>query len=260
MPRGICEYCQSTTGRGENICFKCGIVHNKTGMTPGFLADVQSVHEVIKLRDDLVLDVKKFPAAALKWLYNAGIYDDTIQKQKIGYCTEANRVMVPAFDSNDVLHFYQMRHIEHELGNNVKYYSKGKLSDYTIHYRDFPSSDTVVIVEDHLSAIRVRKFYNVVALSGTKIKNDFCKKLVTKYSNFLLWLDADAPGQEATYRLIAKLKYYSELNSIHDLFTKNSCASYCFSKVNHVIINKDPKRYLDSEIQNIITNEVIQCD
>ncbi len=260
MSRTICPFCHSSTGFGSNICFKCGVIHTTDGkLTPGFLTDAVALREVIKLREDLILDVKKFPARALSWLYKNGIYDDVIQRQRIGYCSEANRVLVPAFDANGVLHFYQMRHIEHELGNEIKYYSKGKLNMFTIHYHDF-TNNTVVIVEDHISAIRLRKHGNVVALSGTKLKNEFCKELARKYSKFIFWLDSDKPGQDGTYSNFIKLKYYCNQESLHSLFKTNICKTYSFNKVKCDIIAKDPKCYLDSEIESILKHEVIECD
>lgn len=257
--RALCPKCGSSTAMGSFVCFKCHYTPTNYLYNPAYLGETLKEKEVLALRDDVILDPKKFPPKALEWLYKACIYDDVITKQKIGYCTGNNRVLIPAFDLLGTLHFYQLRSLEHDIGNNIKYITQGKSSDYLIHYQDY-NSDTVVIVEDHLSAIRLRKHGNVAALSGSSLSNKACADLAQMYTTFIFWLDPDEPGIEAFYKNHKKLKWYCDKEYIKSLWIKNNPEKYRFYRINYDRITEDPKHILDSRIANILKNEVIQCD
>ncbi len=250
--RDNCPRCGSSTGYGDIKCFKCGTynqcpVHriqqpaalNKHGLT---------------VPTDLVLSPQAFSIKALEWLYSAGIYESTIRDQYIGYIPSSDRVWIPAYDSEGVLRFYQTR----ALDGGIKYLTHGKSSEYLVQYTDHISK-TCVIVEDHISAIRVRKLYNVVCISGTTLSSEHCKKLISDFDTFIMWLDPDVPGQQATRKNVYRLKANAEVATIKQLFTTKATHKYQFLKVDAKVVGKDPKRYLDSEIATILTTKVIEC-
>jgi hypothetical protein len=255
MSRIQCPNCGSNTGYGEVVCFKCGVRNSEYTVTPGFFINNESRKQILQLRDDIVLSPKRFSPEALRWLYSAGIFDETIVNQKIAYCTEINKVLVPAFDGSNNLMFYQLRRLA-DRGDDNKYTSYGRMSNYTINYNDH-DNDTLVIVEDHLSAIRLRETHNVCALSGTSVNWETCLKIVKYYNNVIFWLDPDQPGREAMYKSFNKLKYHSSKHAAKLMFSGQDAYYYNFTKVDSEEITKDPKFYLTSEIKDIVKNKVL---
>jgi hypothetical protein len=223
-------------------------------MTPGYFADTEARSQVLKLRDDLVLSPSKFSPAALTWLYKSCIYDKTIVKQRIGYCTTINKVLIPAFCDKELM-FYQLRSLAE--GDKLKYITYGKMMDWPLHYFDHDEVDKVVIVEDHISAIRLRPHYNVLSLNGTNLNFKQLQILCRYYNNFVFWLDPDAPGQKATYKCFDKLQSYYDKHVTNQLFLGNSYTRSSFKRINSGTITEDPKWYLDCEIQNIVENEAV---
>lgn len=257
MSREQCPSCGSSTGLGEIHCFKCGYVQTQYRTTPGFFSDNVKNSQILALRDDIILAPKKFPPSALLWLYKSCIYDPVIISQKIAYCEDIHKVLIPAFNKLHDLMFYQLRSLDLEKDPN-KYVSYGKMSSYTILYRDFPDDNLLIIVEDHLSAIRLRKYFNVCALSGTSINWDTCLQLIKNYSKIVFWLDPDLPGREAMYKLFNRLTYHSSKHAIKQMFTGQMVQEYDFKRVDFKAISEDPKTYLDHEIKNIIKNKVVE--
>jgi len=254
--RSICPSCSSSTALGDVHCFKCGYVNTQYAATPGFFSNgVGSRSKVLQLRDDIVLKPSEFPPEALMWLYKACIYDSVIVQQRIAYCTDVHKVLIPAFNSRDGLMFYQLRKLGDEKDGD-KYTSYGKMSSYTINYHDH-EENLLLIVEDHLSAIRLRKYFNVCALSGTSLKWDAAVQIVRDYTDVIFWLDPDQPGREAMYKVFNKLKYHSAKHSSKLLFTGNAAPGYNFHRVDYSRAKKDPKFYLDNEIKNIIMHDTV---
>lgn len=257
--RSDCPACGSSTALGEVHCFKCGYINTLYRMTPGFFGDQETRSQVIKLRDDIILRPAQFTPAALMWLYQACIYDPIIVSQKIAYCKDINKVLIPAFSEKDELMFYQLRKLDSEKDGD-KYISYGKMSSYTINYNDH-DENLLLIVEDHLSAIRLRKHFNVCALSGTSINWATCLQIVKRYTNIVFWLDPDQPGREAMYKLFSKLKYHSNKHATKLMFMGSLIGTvnhdYDFRRINPNTVIKDPKFYLDHEIKNIVKQEVI---
>ena len=110
-------------------------------------------------------------------------------------------------------------------------------------------TNTVVLVEDYLSAIRVGQHYDTYCLWGTKCSYEFLKELFDSYETVLVWLDNDETkeinsGQEASKK-ICKM-----VNSI--LSYKNRKRLVPLWQVVNVVTDMDPKCYSDSEIKNIL--------
>jgi hypothetical protein len=255
MSRSVCPSCGSSTGLGTIHCFKCGYLINVYATTPGYFVNQGVRNRVLQLRDDLELNPSRFAPAALAWLYKACIYDEVVKAQMIAYCTEIHKVLIPAFNSANELMFYQLRKLDNNI-DGEKYMSYGKMSSYTINYNDH-DDNLLLIVEDHLSAIRLRKYFNVCALSGTSLAWGTALGIVNDYTNIVFWLDPDQPGRDAMYKVFNKLKYHSDKHSAKLMFTGGTSEQYNFQRINYNVVKEDPKFYLDNEIKYIVNNEVV---
>ncbi len=252
--RDLCPSCSSPTALGMIVCFKCGYV-NTFNTTPGYFGGhaLNERKQVMQLRDDIILAPRNFTPKSLAFLYKCGIYDHIIIRQRLAYCPDINKLLIPAFKNNDLM-FYQLRKLDDN--DDAKYTTHGSTYNNTIIYDDHENK-TLVLCEDHLSAMRIRGFYNVNALSGTSLKFSTILSLLDHYDNFIFWLDPDQPGREALYKNLSKLKWNSAKYNTKRMFLDKKIIDYKFSKVNYNKITRDPKLYLDNEIVQILENEVL---
>lgn len=177
------------------VCHKCGARGFKPikGRTPRQIKEYYEVKgrlliaKEVKLPSDFTYEI---PVKGLTWLYRYGIKDEEIKRFRFGYSPGLNRLIMPVF-GKDGLIFWQGRYLGEITKNNPKYYNvraRGK----EIQFEIFQERDTVVIVEDILSAITVGREVDTVALLGSYITDTLILKLINKnYKRYYVWLDPD---------------------------------------------------------------------
>lgn len=259
--RSVCPLCASPTALGNIICFKCG--YKPTFYKRTYIYDTLGVDKEdqskLKIPKDIIFNPNEFHIQALKWLYSCQIYKDIIIKYKFGYLPSWHRVFIPTFDDKGTLLFYQLRALDD--ANDIKYMTFGSCKDsYSQNIQDY--SKPLVIVEDQLSYIRVKKFHNCMSLHGSTISDNAAQLLIRNIDKFIFWLDPDRPGQLGKHKVINKLKEAFENEVLLECWTTNSVSIndkeiLCVNRKN---ITKDPKHYTDYEIEYILNNEVILCD
>lgn len=144
---------------------------------------------------------------------------------------EAGRLYAPVFSWLGVRVGFQARSL---TGSKPKALSFTQDSDMAWYHND--RSDTVVIVEDQLSAIRLGKYVTSVALLGTYINPSRIHELLSsKAFRYCLWLDKDAFEQSVLYAI--KYKHLVKLE-----VTK---------------LNKDVKDLNEQELIQLLTHEGI---
>lgn len=133
-------------------------------------------------------DINQWPVYARHWLRKAGITDEEVEQHGILYNSGIDRVILPVY-SGDELAFYQTRQVN-DTDGKPKYltYSNFAVSNVISNC----DSDTVVLVEDYLSGIKVGRQFDCLVLHGTKILDYHLKTLIDKeYKKFIIWLDDD---------------------------------------------------------------------
>lgn len=251
MSREACPKCSSSTALGSYKCFKCGYTM-QSHSTQQYTAPRSSI---LPIPEGLILNPHRFHSDAIAWLARAHIYNATIVAQGIGYCPSTHKVFIPAYDRGGDLRFYQLRALDTKVAEQYKYITYGKSSEYLIHYEDHKTHDLLVLVEDHLSAIRLRKYANVVCLSGTHLKSVYISGMLERYTKYILWLDPDEAGLSAMQKTIKSLKYYANLHNRKLLFSGQEEVLYSFYCVNYDKIKEDPKKLTNTRISDIITNK-----
>ena len=263
MARDICPKCSSFTALGHTRCFKCGYITGYNTSNFRTLLFAKELDASVEIPEDLLLNPNNFHLDALEWLYGAHLTNRQIIDQNIGYCPSHHQVFVPALwadykGRDKTVMWYTMRSLSKYT--KYKYKSYGNCAGYLIHYRDFPESNRVVLVEDHLSAIRLRRHSNVLALSGTSLLKPDAKFVCERYNEVVFWLDPDQPGIDALYKNLAILQKASESQAINSLFLYDKCTDIRFSKIDYTEITQDPKKYTDFELHEILTKMVLECD
>jgi hypothetical protein len=151
---------------------------------------------VDKIHLPLDYQTKLTPAGAL-WLCKYGITDEERRIYHIGFSPKLNRVILPIYDKDEKLAFWQGRLLETPSKTVPKYMSvqvKGAEKLFEID----SEGDTVVVVEDMVSAIKVGRHAASIALLGSYIPHGLFKRL-KKYKNIMMWLDADKYAESVKY-------------------------------------------------------------
>ncbi len=184
---------------------------------------------------------KNFTPQAKNWLLKAGLDGPLRNKYRIMHVeneevavpgtnytiTLKKRIILPYYDNRGILVFYQARATD---GSNPKYYTIGKKE---LFWSDSPDGNTLVVVEDIASAIRVGEFCQAVALCGTKINNENLLTLVRNYETIYLWLDDDRAGKQGMYKLTKQLQLYNK-------------------RVVQINSQKEPKELWNAEIKTLL--------
>ena len=173
------------------------------------------------------------PATGLAWLYKYHLEDTDIDRFNIGYSNTLNRVVLPVYDSNGELVYYQARNLGEVTEKSPKYMNVKARHRKDIYFTVDQQGDgeMVVVVEDILSAIRVGNQECCYGLLNAYIPDDLIFMLAKVYPETILWLDPDKWD-----RMLKRTRRFRSLGL----------------NVKMVRVNQDPKYYTDEEIGEIL--------
>lgn len=188
----------------------------------------------------------KIPTPGLGWLYKYQISDEEIKTYNFGYSKSLNRLVLPVYNQEGDLVFYQGRNLGKVTKQNPKYINmRGSRDD--IFFRRLCGSvdgddcgissgserptDCLCIVEDILSAIRVGRQLPTLAILGSYLSTSLLQSF-KDYGKIIIWLDFDKAS--------TTLK---ELRRTAILTGK---------KIVPLITKLDPKEYNDLKIKEMI--------
>lgn len=218
-------------------CFRCGFNdrHRKGQQTLAEIARIRELNEAaqnVELGMELPADyTTNIPLHGRLWLYKAGITEPVWSAYNIGYSERLDRVILPVYDTEGNLIWYQCRALH--VGQKPKYLQPAR-DRSTIMFRVKGSGNNlqrVVIVEDILSAIRVGKHIDSCSLLGTKITTSQAAEL-GKYAEVTTWLDSDKAGRSGAYKIRKTLGLITE--------------------VSNILTDKDPKELSDKQIKEAL--------
>ena len=189
----------------------------------------------IELPEDFTYEI---PLVGRLWLYSCGITPAIWKHHKIGWCGSLERVVLPVYDNEGTLKWFQLRAVQE--GQHPKYIqpSADRSSILFLAPAQDENSELVVIVEDYASAARVANSgYNAISLLGTKATLAHLST-IAEYRNVIVWLDSDRAGRKGSYGLCKAL---STVTSVRSVFTE-----------------LDPKKYSNEQIKEIICTQLIK--
>lgn len=154
---------------------------------------------------------------ASEYLKSRGLYFDICKKYGIGYNTKYNSVIIPTSENSFVFRSIDSNAMP-QKGN-----SKGKQSIFNIALLEQMANDTISLYEDKIficegwadSLSLLQSGFQAVALNSTQNINMFIDKIksfddeqkeLLKTDSFLLALDRDKAGREATEILMQELQ------------------------------------------------------
>ena len=226
-----CHKCGSRDNLAEYSdhfwCFGCGYYEEKI--------DIASLREKINGTDyrpkpwgdirNNISFTKHIPKKAMKWLLQYRIIPKEIEKYNILWCQENETLILVHTDE-----YWQGRHFG-KYG--LKYLSKGK-KPLTI----YGESDTIILVEDVLSAIKIARLspeYCAMPLLGSSLSTEHEEVLRDIFKTIYVWLDRDKAKQGIKMSRNLRQKGMNTKSIITDL---------------------DPKEYTEGEIKTWLKNKL----
>lgn len=186
----------------------------------------------ISLPFDFDSNTSHWPREARVWCSAARIGDSDIKTHGIGYSAQRKRVILPCYSATGTLKGYQERRV-FTTDPKPKYVTRSVDKQLFWEYNN--ANSTITIVEDILSAIRISKYTDSIALLRANVPDYIYKYIiVNNYINIIIWLDND--------------NYIVNKNK---LIIKNKL-DLLFDNVKVINIKEDPKNLPDSELEKIL--------
>ena len=137
------------------------------------------------------------PLSLRMWLFQQ--YNIPLSKTRaegVGYDRQYNRLVFPVYDSAGNCYGHQTKKMPNSQDNYPKCVTYFERKTTKLHYPRANSwaadIDTVVLVEDILSAIRVSQYVPAVALLGTHLTQSMVNELSFIWDRAIIALDPDA--------------------------------------------------------------------
>lgn len=200
-------------------------------------------------------NIKEFSLELKAWLYRYYIFDDLIYKYSIRYCPytyfttakgqvfEGESLIFPVIIDNEIV-AYQQRFFPNKI-----FFSKNT-KKHIFECGNY-NTNTVVLVEDFISAIRVGEINNCIWLEGVGLTQEKISYIMKNYSNIYIWLDGDEPGQENAIKIFKKLNKLIQEDTNWYAFRRNT-----IRKIKNIKTDLDPKEYSNLEIRNILSEDI----
>ena len=218
-----CEKCGSSDANAEYqdsfYCYSCGKFTSK-----GFSLSRFKPLKEVKVCNGITLQ-KEVPPAALKWLLGYGLTLDEIAQ--FSYSTE--RIGKYGKMACNLLMLYVSPDywVGRNFGNGVKYLTSGMKP--VIKYGTNP--DTIILVEDIISAIKVGRQFTAIPMLGSMPPGAVLSHL-KGYKNVFVWNDLDKAKES--------------------LKTARNLSERLGIRVKVIIKPLDPKEYSDNQIKDFI--------
>lgn len=182
------------------------------------------------LPEDFTTDI---PLEGRLWLYSNGITETLRTQYSIGYSARLRRVVMPVYDSEDTLKWYQCRALLD--GQKPKYLQPSGDKHSVVFQSKLRETEhttsTVIVVEDIMSAIRVGDVCNSVSLLGTKATTAQINHL-SKYDRVITWLDSDKAGKRGSTAI------------------RQACG--ILTETANIVTEHDPKFYSKQQVKEIL--------
>jgi len=226
-----CPKCHSRDNLGvytdHEYCFGCGHIHFYNYHNRRILGSKDTGERIVSLPDDIVSYV---PAVASEWIKKYDLTQKELYDNRVVWSDLRELLIFPYFDDQNHLWGWQGRY----FGSNPKHpkwVGKGNFKERTKVYGK--TSESIVIVEDIISCIKVSRVTGALPLFGSFVdlnKICFLYKEV-KPKKYVLWLDRDKVKESYVYcTTILKLGIPCEVVSTH----------------------KDPKEFSFNEIKELL--------
>jgi len=221
-------------------CHHCAVGGAKGGAPRSHIRGGQAnvVDYNVVLPQDVVYRHDMCNVHANVWLNAAGLTQEERDAYHIGWSPSQGRVILPVYSYDGLtLLAYQRRRVLPDDKMPKYLTTRRKDTRHPVLFgKQHRASDTVVIVEDIMSAIKVNRVAKSVALLGTTLPDWLLFKLAVEADRAVVWLDNDNAQVRSKQREIRR----KLLQFMDEVFI--------------VAGDKDPKLHSTDDIRNILTN------
>ena len=212
---------------GSTYCFSCGYSSRRTHVS-------SPVNNTPQTRDNLVLPLdsdESLPDSAWEYLQSYGITTRDITLNNIMFSKYFDRIIFP-YVHNGKLVGWQGRSLS--TVKKPKWLNRGKFDTF-LHKVGNIKSDTVILTEDIISAIRVSRNTSVCAspLFNSHVALSRILDLNKHHDKIYIWLDKDKAVESMQFAKAAR-----------------DIGVFC----NSIITELDPKCYSDTLIKELTSN------
>lgn len=213
----VVSYCHNCGEHGyvklNNLRSITDLLKANDSIEKGGHGDIELPHDCIPLRDD-------WPNEAASWLWKYGITAEEVVNNNITYSPSWNRLILPVYDGGKLV-FWQGRAVNSKQTPkyvNARAVAKPMATFLATHN----PSKVVVIVEDILSAIKVSRCVDSIALLGTSPDFDCLREKVEGYAEVVVWLDNDSAGVKKSVELANRLSLvvWGVLKNFSSIYTQ----------------------------------------
>ena len=213
---------------GSAFCFGCHYVERAT-ISP-FVTERNGKNETpsdgIRFPEDAsrVLD-----GGGREWLAKYGLDGASVIRANLHWSDSWQQLLFPFYDEQGHLCCIQARNFNPKRASKAKYYNVGDKSQHCTYYGN---TDTVVLVEDCVSAIKVGMVETGFPLLGTSIPRERLAWLANRFKRIVVWLDRDK-WREAreiadSARLLGVLS--------NTVFTENDPKIYSLEEIKDILV------------------------
>lgn len=217
--RSDCPRCDDTRQRLYTKKVRGGwvrVCHNENCYAnDGFIAEgettptetVSNVLQVLQQSEDTQMNIVReirlpsdygesiIPNEGYAWLYKYGIEDEEIKSFGIAYSERYKRLILPVFNDTKLV-YWQGRNLFKATKDNPKYLNIRQSGAKNVFFKRCCErhsdifSNTLVVVEDIISAIKVGRYFNSLALLGSYFPIDILNEF-KDYDTIIIYLDSD---------------------------------------------------------------------
>ena len=224
---------------GHKWCFACGYFVPSSG-----IISIQDVRARLSRRADKNFAAPPtlpgdhthiIPIHAYKWLKQYELTDEEINRHRIGWSAQYERIIFPIYDDAGNLLMWQGRYCPFSNSpseKRSKYFTQGRVESVLALFGTPPSADGMVcLVEDFISAIKVARVCSSLCLWGSEVSLTRLKRVSLLFPHIILWLDNDKAAH--SIKCVTKARPY-------------------FEKVSGIYTDHDPKTYSTEELKQWI--------
>lgn len=172
---------------GSAFCFGCHYVER--GTVSPFVGERNGKTESSSAGIGFPADATThLDARGLEFLAQYGLSGHSIIRAGIRWSSGWEQLLFPLYDSDGELCCVQARNFNAKRASKAKYYNVGDKTESCTYYG---TTQTVVLVEDCVSAIKVGMVETGFPLLGTSISKERIKWLSDRFSRIIVWLDSD---------------------------------------------------------------------
>lgn len=231
--KAFCHNCQSAGVYTPTEYVRS--IESITNESKGFI-----IGDSLQLPEDYNQKIEEWPIPVRAEFFKYDLQYQEIAGSQFGYSASLKRLIIPIYDKAGVLRRWEGRN----FGTKGPKYIKHKLPGATDLFNpadphwlpvDMLSEDTVVVCEDALSAMRLRRHVHARALGGVDLPSDELVKLAGDFKRIVIFLDDDGePVRQAKEKIILDADVLMEAIPAYNPDAK------------------DPKRYDRTQLRHII--------